>query len=179
MPRESFAQERRRMCEEFGAPTPGAIAMRAYAGAGSRRRAGNFQRTTVKVDLVVGDVVRDSNFGICVITRRCADRIYLRTCPGGCRRKRALSSLVVYQTVEMGVVFRSPETHAHPYTVYPVRGESEDGEEFYKRAKRLQKFVAANIRAEDRLEHVEYGVFWAKAATAKLTVEFESKDFPV
>lgn len=179
MSRESFAQERRLMCEEFGAPTPSDIAMRAYADASFRRRASNFRRATVKIDLNVGDVVCDSRLGICVITRRSGDMIYLRTHPSGCRRKRSVASITVYRTVETDVVFRPPETHAHPFTVYPVRGDEEDGEEYYKRAKRLQAFVAANVQADDCLEHAEYGVFWAKTTVAKLTAEFEVKDFPV
>lgn len=165
------AQGRKALREEFGVPDPRVPALRKREDAHGRRMSQTYQQAMSRIDVKDGDVAQDGNHGLCVITGHSLHSFYQRRLPTGGRMHRSFSS-ILSGYVSLVTVFRPPETHVHPFTVYPLRGE-EYGEEYYARAKRLQAYVAANIRPEDRLEHEPYGTFWAKSAIASLTKDFE------
>ena len=165
------ARGRRQLREEFGTPEPRSIAYRKHEDARGSRRAQVYTQVVEKTGVKTGDVVRNSGHGICVVTGSSLQYLYLRLLPSGCRRKRSFCTLAE-DTIGVEIMFRPPETHSHPFTVYPVRSDEEGGEEYYLRAKRLQAFIAARIGQEDCLQHELYGTFWVKTVIARLTKEF-------
>lgn len=166
------ARARKELREEFGAPDPLVTALRELKEANSRWLAQTCHQVISQTGIKTGDVVQDSKNGLCVITGNGLSSYYQRRLPTGGRTHSNFSS-IKSGWVTMEIVFRPPETHVHPFAVYPVRKFEEYGEEYYARAKRLQAFVASKIPQEDCLEHDQYGKFWSRQAVARLIKEFE------